>query len=70
MVYRNLRAEMARNNITIQDIADLLNVRYATACDKMNGKYRFFYDEAKAIKEFFFKDQPLEYLFESDEKTA
>jgi len=65
---RNLRAEMAREGITMVDIADFLNLRYATVNDKVNGKYRFYYDEALKIKERFFPDRSLEYLFEEDKE--
>lgn len=71
MMYMNLRAEMVRSNIDMLDIAKHLSVRYATVCDKMNGKYRFYYDEALEIKKKFFPDYSLEYLFErQDNKTA
>lgn len=63
-MYNNLRAEMARKGLTIQDLADTLGVRYATVCDKLNGKYRFYYDEAKKIKDTFFPECEIEYLFE------
>lgn len=63
-MYRNLKAEMARSGITMVDIAEYLNVRYATVNDKVNGKYRFYYDEAYAIKKKFFDDMQMEYLFE------
>ncbi|WP_078410255.1 DNA-binding protein [Priestia abyssalis] len=65
-MHRNLRAEMAREGITCVDIADFLNLRYATVNDKVNGKYRFYYDEALRIKDHFFPDRSLEYLFEED----
>ncbi|MDQ0254892.1 plasmid maintenance system antidote protein VapI [Evansella vedderi] len=62
---------MAREGISMVDIAELLNVRYATVNDKVNGKYRFYYDEALKIKEAFFPNCTLEYLFENDnEQTA
>lgn len=66
-MFKNLRAEMARHNVTIGDIAKALDVRYATVSDKLNGKYRFYYDEALSIKEIFFKDKSIEYLFCNDE---
>lgn len=65
-MYSNLKAEMARNNIMIKDIANVLNVRYATVSDKINGKYRFYLDEAEKIKLHFFPNLPLEYLFQKD----
>lgn len=70
MMYMNLRAEMVRSNIDMFDIANHLSVRYATVCDKMNGKYRFYYDEALAIKNMFFPEYSLEYLFESQENKS
>lgn len=69
-MYQNLRAEMARKGLTIQDLANTLGVRYATACDKLNGKYRFYYDEAKKIKDVHFPECDIEYLFEKQKSTA
>ena len=64
-MYKNLEAEMARQKITKINLSNLLEVRYATVLDKMSGKSRFFYDEAIKIKNYFFPDLSLEYLFES-----
>lgn len=66
-MYRNLLAEMARYNVSRKDIADALGVRYATIVEKINKKYDFTYSEALAIKNTFFKDCNLEYLFENRE---
>ncbi|OAT74863.1 DNA-binding protein [Parageobacillus thermoglucosidasius] len=57
---------MARKGITKKDLARSLNLRYPTVVDKTNGKSRFYLDEAIKIKETFFPDLDLEYLFESD----
>ena len=67
MMYRNLKAEMARNNLNMGHLADLLEVRRATISDKMNGKNSFYYDEAKKIKETYFPSFSIEYLFETDD---
>lgn len=64
-MYHNLKAEMARKGIKVKDIADLLKVRRATASDKINGKYRFYCDEAIKIKKTFFPDLSIDYLFQS-----
>ena len=69
-MHNNLRAEMARKGLTMSDLADLLGVRHATISDKINGKFRFYYDEAVKIKNAFFPDLSLEYLFENEDKTA
>ncbi|UUZ80679.1 helix-turn-helix domain-containing protein [Paenibacillus sp. P26] len=68
--YRNLRAEMARNGVTITQIAKLLGVRFATVSDKLNGRSRFFCDEAILIKRHFFQDCLLEYLFDDDRQST
>ncbi|MEK3729658.1 MULTISPECIES: helix-turn-helix transcriptional regulator [unclassified Lysinibacillus] len=68
-MYKNLRAEMAREGITMVDISEFLNVRYATVNDKVNGKYRFYYDEALMIKKHFFPQCSLEYLFEKEDEV-
>lgn len=66
--YKNLRAEMARSGVTITQIADLLGVRFATVSDKLNGRSRFFCDEAIHIKRSFFPNHSVEYLFDQDER--
>lgn len=65
-MYRNLVAEMTRKGLKKTDLAELLKLRYATVLDKISGKSRFFYDEAKAIKDAYFVELELEYLFESE----
>ncbi len=69
-MYRNLEAEMARNKVTRRNLADTLGVRYATVIEKLNGKYPFKLDEAFAIKQNFFPNLSMEYLFESDEVNS
>jgi hypothetical protein len=70
-VLRNLKAEMARFGIKPVDIANFLDVRYATVIDKLNGHYGFSFKEALKIKRHFFPDLDIEYLFESDgDKSA
>lgn len=65
-MYRNLEAEMARNNVSRKDIANSLNVRYATIIDKLKGKYPIKLDEAIKIKNEFFPNFTVEYLFEKE----
>lgn len=69
-MYPNLRAEMAYNGVTIKDISNFLGVRYATVSDKMLGKSRFFFDEALKIKNEFFAEYEIEYLFYKEEQSA
>lgn len=67
-MYPNLENEMSINRITKQKISKLLKLRYATVLDKFSGKSRFFYDEAKKIKDEFFADLEIEYLFDTGKK--
>jgi len=67
-MYRNLEAEMVRHSITRKDIADFLNVRYATVIDKLSGRYPFRLEEALDIKRKFLPKLSIEYLFQSEDK--
>jgi hypothetical protein len=61
---------MARNKVTVGEIADLLGVRYGTVSDKLNGRSRFFLDESMAIKDKYFPGCTVEYLFEKDKQAS
>lgn len=63
-MYRNLLAEMARRGISKKDLANFLDMRYPTVVDKTNGKSRFYLDEAFKIRDRFFPDCEIEYLFQ------
>lgn len=69
-MYKNLLKFMKQKNITATQIAELLEVRIATVSDKINGKSRFYFEEALKIKKVFFPEYEIEYLFELDEKSA
>lgn len=70
LMYPNLRAEMARKRIMITQISSHLKLRHATVSDKINGKFRFYYNEAFEIKKTFFPEHNLEYLFEIEENES
>lgn len=69
-MYKNLEAEMVRKDITRKDLAELLNVRYATIVDKLKGRSSFTLDEAFKIRDEFFQNFSIEYLFEVRMKSA
>ncbi|WP_421429888.1 hypothetical protein [Lactiplantibacillus plantarum] len=50
----NLNNVRKEKNVSLVDIADLLNVRYQTVADKINGKSSFKFTEALKIQEKFF----------------
>jgi DNA-binding XRE family transcriptional regulator len=66
-MYRNLEAEMTRQGITRKNIATILNVRYGTVVEKLNGKYEFKLNEAFTIKKEIFPNLDFEYLFQKEE---
>lgn len=65
--YVNLEAEIARKGLSKKDIAETLGVRIATVYDKLKGKYPFTLDEALKMKNKYFPEFTLEYLFYSEE---
>lgn len=68
-MFKNLRAEMARENITNETLAKALNLNPSTICAKLNNIDRLKYIEAKNIQLIFFPDLSTEYLFEIEEKN-
>lgn len=66
-MYPNLNAELARRNIKRSDIAkDLFNGRTSSVSDKLNGKYPLLLSEATGIKNQYFPELELGYLFEKE----
>jgi hypothetical protein len=65
-MYPNLDAELARKGLKRKDLAWLFKNRVATVSDKLNGRYPILIDEAFKIKESYFSDLSLDYLFASN----
>ena len=63
-MYSNVKAELARQNMTVVDLSNMTGIRYQTLVDKINGKYKLTLDEAKKIKEALGVDIAIEELFE------
>lgn len=49
-MYENVKAEMARKNMTIIDLAEATGIKYQTLLDKMRGKTPIKLSEAVRIK--------------------
>ncbi len=60
----NLKGEMAKRNIKVEDIANALNIHRNSASNKINGDTSFSIEEAVKVKETYFPDLSLKYLFE------
>lgn len=59
----NLKAEMARNNISSLDLAKAAGKTERCIRDKLNGKTQFSIPEAVSVRDKFFPGFSLEYLF-------
>ncbi len=62
-MYSNVKAELARRDLTIVDLSRMTGIRYQTLADKINGKFPLTLDEAKKIKSSLGVEIPLEELF-------
>ena len=63
-MYPNVKAEMARNGITLEMLAKPLDITASTLSKKLNGHFPLTFNEAKIIKKELSTEQPLETLFE------
>lgn len=64
-MFPNLIAEMARKGITQKDLCNCIKKDKSTLSEKINGKRDFKMSEIMKIKETFFPDLTLEYLFKT-----
>ena len=63
-MYPNLRAEIARRNLTNAAVAAAIGLSESQFSLKMNGKFPFTLKEAIAIKSFLMTTLTIEELFE------
>ena len=70
MGYLNLKGEMAKRNVTIESISELLGIHRNSVANKVNGRSRFSVDEAFMIQKAFFPDLETDYLFATEEQAA
>jgi len=59
----NLEAEMKRKGISRADIANLIDVSYSTIHSRFNGNSEWIYNECVLIRDTYFPEMKLEYLF-------
>lgn len=63
IAFSNLKAEMARSNVAIKDIAAAIGTSIGTAGAKLSRRTPLKLNEAFIIKERFFPDKEIPYLF-------
>lgn len=64
--YENLRAEMARQRLTLKQISDTIHMNRDTLSRKLSGKSPLYLDEAFYIQKAFFPEMNVEYLFKEN----
>lgn len=64
IMFENLRAEMARKNITITEIAKTIGVNRDTLGKKFSGKSSLNLDEAFLIQKKFFPEMEVQLFFQ------
>lgn len=68
-MYANLKAEMARNSVTLSQLSTVIGVTLQTMSKKVNGASDFSLTEAYAIKDYLGVDAPIEELFKEVENV-
>ena len=66
----NLRAEMVRDDVTVSDIAKLLNLSERSIRDRLSGVYKFSLEEAITVRDRFFPGMDVVELFKNKERKA
>ena len=66
-MYPNIKAELARKDMTMVDLSNATGIRYQTLVSKLKGNYQVTIPEAISIKQALRVDMPLEVLFEKKE---
>ncbi len=66
----NLKAEMARANVTVAEIAAFSGKSRRTITDRLKGKGQFPIQDAIDVKDAFFPGMDLEYLFARSEQGS
>ena len=62
-MFPNVRAEMARRYLTVEDLSNLSGIKYSTLSQKLSGSRPLTLDEAVRIKTALSVEIPLEELF-------
>lgn len=66
-MFPNLKAEMARKHITLDQVATTLKLNVATVSIKFNKYNRLKYCECVSIRNAFFPNLTIDYLFKTDD---
>ena len=65
-MYPNLRAELARKDLSIPQLAELTGIKTTTLYDKYNGRSAFSLDEAVLIRDSLCLEMSIDDLFRKE----
>ena len=65
-MYPNLRAELARKDLNIPQLAELTGIKTTTLYDKYNGRSAFTLDESVLIRDSLVLDMSIDELFRKE----
>ncbi len=65
-MFRNLKAEMIRQNVTAEQIAQVIGKKVDTARRKINGKITIRHPECAKIAKLFAENNSIDYLFKTE----
>ncbi len=63
----NLKGEMAKKDITIEEVSKMLGIHRNSVANKLNGDSAFTIHEAFKIHDSFFPELSIDYLFATEE---
>lgn len=66
-MYRNLKAEIARQDMTVLTLSEKTGIRYQTLTSKISGASPITIKEAKAIRDAVNPDLSIDDLFDDEE---
>lgn len=70
MCYRNLKAEMKRNDLRVASVANAIHKSVSATSKNLNGKGQFSVEESLIIRNRFFPDCTMDYLFSTEKSAA
>lgn len=62
----NLKGEMAKKGVTIEEVSKLLGIHRNSVANKLNGDSSFTIEEAFKVHDVYFPQMSLNYLFETE----
>ncbi len=67
MKYKNLIGEIAKAEITKKELAEMLGIHWNSISNKLSGESSFTVDEAIKIRDCYFRNSLISYLFKRED---